>query len=111
MFVLEELERGAAGTMTGFAWTEILVAMYQKYRAGDHAEAEHIFDKYLPLIRFENQPIINLTIRKELLYRRGAMDCATPRDPFPPIDAGTHTEIESILRRVGIRDPREKLAF
>ena len=111
MFFLEELERGAAGTMTGFAFTEILVAVYQKYTNGEHAEAERIFDQYLPLIRYENQPVINLTIRKELLYRRGAIANAALRDPFAPIDAGTHGEIERVLRRVGINDATKKLDF
>lgn len=111
MFFLEELERGAAGTMTGFAFTEILVAVYQKYTNGKHAEAERIFDQYLPLIRYENQPVINLTIRKELLYRRGAIANAALRDPFAPIDAGTHGEIERVLRRVGINDATKKLDF
>ncbi len=111
MFFLEELERGAAGTMTGFAFTEVLVAVYEQFRSGQQAEAERIFDHYLPLIRYENQPVINLTIRKELLFRRGAMDCADLRPPFTPIDAGTHAEIGRVLRRVGIDDPRQKLTF
>lgn len=111
MFLLEELGRGASGTMTGFAFTEILVAVFQAYQAGLRAEAERIFDHYLPLIRYENQPVINLTIRKELLYRRGAIDCAALRPPFAPIDAGTHAEIDWILKRVGITDPTQKLTF
>jgi 4-hydroxy-tetrahydrodipicolinate synthase len=111
MFFLEELERGASGTMTGFAFTEILVAVYQHFRSGQQAEAERIFDRYLPLIRYENQPVINLTIRKELLFRRSAIDCASLRQPFAPIDTGTHAEIGQVLRRVGIDDPRQKLTF
>ncbi|MEZ4668739.1 MAG: dihydrodipicolinate synthase family protein [Anaerolineae bacterium] len=109
MFLLEELRRGASGTMTGFAFTEILVAVFKAFKAGRHAEAEKIFDQYLPLIRYENQPVINLTIRKELLYRRGAIACATPRQPFAPIDNGTHDEIGWILKRVGIEDATKKL--
>ena len=73
MFLLEELARGASGTMTGFAFTEILVAVYEAFNAGDKARATEIFDQYLPLIRFENQPGINLTIRKLLLHKRGAI--------------------------------------
>ncbi|MEW6579148.1 MAG: dihydrodipicolinate synthase family protein [Chloroflexota bacterium] len=111
MYLLEELRRGAAGTMTGFAFTEILIAVYDAFCAGRMAEAERIFDHYLPLIRFENQPLINLTIRKELLYRRGAIACPALRDPFAPIDAGTHDEIGWILARVGISDPTRKLTF
>ena len=68
-----------------------------------------MFDKYLPLIRFENQPIINLSIRKELLYRRGAISSPALRKPYAPIDAGTLDEIGWILRRVGIADPTAKL--
>jgi len=109
MFLLEELNRGASGTMTGFAFTEILVAIFKAFNDGHKAEAEAIFDKYLPLIRYENQPTINLTIRKELLKRRGAIAHATPREPFAPIDAGTHDEISWIFQRVGITDPTQKL--
>lgn len=111
MFLLEELRRGASGTMTGFAFTEILVAVFDAFRAGRMADAERIFDRYLPLIRFENQPRINLTIRKELLYRRGAIAHPTPRDPYTPVDSGTHREIDWILARVGITDPVQKLRF
>jgi 4-hydroxy-tetrahydrodipicolinate synthase len=111
MFLLEELRRGASGTMTGFAFTEILVAVFQAFSEGKMSEAERIFDHYLPLIRFENQPVINLTIRKELLRQRGAMATALLRDPFVPIDAATHSEIEWILQRVGITDPTAKVTF
>ena len=47
----------------------------------------------------------NLSIRKELLRRRGAIECARPRPPFAPIDAGTQAEIDWIFARVGINDP------
>ena len=109
MFLLEELGRGAAGTMTGFAFTEILVAVYQAWQAGDRAQAVSIFDRYLPLIRYENQPVINLTIRKELLYRRGAMATPLLRKPFTPIDVGTHDELTWVLARVGIAEPQKKV--
>lgn len=109
MFLLEELGRGAAGTMTGFAFTEILAAVFRAWMAGDRSRAEAIFDRYLPLIRYENQPVINLTIRKELLYRRGAMATPLLRAPFTPIDAGTHDELAWVLRRAGITDPTQKV--
>jgi len=111
MFLLEELQAGAAGTMTGFAFTEILVAVYEAYRAGDLAKAERIFDHYLPLIRYENQPVINLSIRKLLLQRRGAIADARLRPPFVPVQQVTHDEIDWVLRRVGISDPTQKLSF
>ena len=109
MFLLEELARGASGTMTGFAFTEILVAVYEAFKAGQLAHAQAIFDRYLPLIRYENQPLINLTIRKAILHRRGAIANATPRPPFNSIDAGTEQEISWLLERVGIDQPTRKL--
>ncbi|MCY3979323.1 MAG: dihydrodipicolinate synthase family protein [Chloroflexi bacterium] len=111
MFLLEELGRGASGTMTGFAFTEILVAVFEAFKDGRKREAEAIFDKYLPLIRYENQPVINLTIRKALLKRRGAIADSTPRQPYNPIDAGTLAEIDWLLKRVGIDDPTQKLSL
>ena len=111
MFLLEELGRGASGTMTGFAFTEILVAVYEAFKAGRMSQAEAIFDRYLPLIRYENQPQINLTIRKAFLHRRGAIADPTPRQPFNHIDAGTLDEIDWLLRRVGIADPTQKLSL
>ncbi len=55
--------------------------------------------------------MINLSIRKELLRRRGAMAHALLRDPFAPIDAGTQEEMSWVLKRVGIEDPTQKIAF
>ena len=111
MFLLEELQRGASGTMTGFAFSEIMVAVYDAFKDGRMSEAESIFDKYVPLIRYENQPQINLTIRKAILQRRGAIANPTPRPPFNPIDAGTLDEIDWLLKRVGIEDPTQKLSL
>lgn len=111
MFLLEELGRGASGTMTGFAFTEILVAVYQAWSSGQREHAEYIFDRYLPLIRFENQPVVNLSIRKELLRRRGAIECGKPRPPCAPIDEGTLDEIDWVFARVGVSDPTRKLVL
>jgi len=111
MFLLEELQRGVSGTMTGFAFTEILVAVYDAFKAGCINDAEMLFDRYLPLIRYENQPQLNLTIRKALLQRRQAITNATPRPPFTPLDAGTHQEISRLLQRVGIDDPTQRLSL
>jgi 4-hydroxy-tetrahydrodipicolinate synthase len=111
MYLLEELESGCAGTMTGFAFTEILVAVFNRFQEGRRDAAEAIFDRYLPLIRYENQAVINLTLRKELLRRRGAISCAALREPFAPVDKGTGPEIDAIFRRVGIANPAKRLVF
>lgn len=111
MFFLEEMKRGADGTMTGFAFSEVLVAVYEQFIAGHTQKAEEIFDKYLPLIRFENQPVVNLSIRKVLLQKRGAIDCPVLRSPFVPIDEGTQQEIDWMLARCGISEPKQRLSL
>ena len=84
MFLLEELRRGASGTMTGFAFTEILVAVFDAWSSGDKDRAECIFDEYLPLIRYENQPVINLSIRKEILRGAELLNAPVRANPLPP---------------------------
>ena len=107
MFLLEELRSGAAGTMTGFAFSEILIAVERSYREGNYELAESIFDKYLPLIRYENQPLINLTLRKYILYLRGAIKNPDPREPYEPLGKEAEKEVSWLFKRVGIEDPRE----
>lgn len=53
--------------------------------------------------------VINLTIRKELLFRRGAISHAALRPPFVGISDETYPEMDRVLQRVGIADPRNKL--
>jgi 4-hydroxy-tetrahydrodipicolinate synthase len=98
----EELRRGATGTMTGFAFPEILVSIYQKYTAGDVAAAADLFDRYCSLIRFENQARINLTLRKYIYYKRGAIASERVREPFVAIDAETLADLEDLLTRYPI---------
>ncbi|MCP4168651.1 MAG: dihydrodipicolinate synthase family protein, partial [Chloroflexi bacterium] len=52
---LEELRHGAVGTMTGFAFPEILVEIFRKFSSGDIDGATKVFDRYCTLMRFENQ--------------------------------------------------------
>ena len=70
----QELRRGADGAMTGFAWPEMLVEVYDLFTAGKVEEAEDLFDIYLPLVRHEVQPGIGLALRKEVLFRCGAIE-------------------------------------
>jgi 4-hydroxy-tetrahydrodipicolinate synthase len=98
VYFYEELVRGAAGTMTGFAFPEVLVAIHTAYTAGDRAGARAIFYRYLPLIRYEGQPGIGLALRKELLRRRGVIASAAIRHPGPVLDPGSRAELDELLR-------------
>jgi len=100
---LYELRRGACGTMTGFAYPEILGAVRRALRSGDDDRAARLFDRYLPLIQFEAQPGIRLAIRKEILRRRGVIATAITRTPTGTIDDETSDDLDDLLDRLGIR--------
>ena len=94
---LEELRHGAVGTMTGFAFPNVLVRIYDKFNDGDLKDAEELFNRYCPLISFENQKYINLPLRKQAYYRRGIISSPTARKPHAPIDQMTLDELDKLL--------------
>lgn len=97
LFFLEELLRGASGTMTGFAFTEILVQIYNLYNSKKIDEAKKIFYEWLPLIRYENTAGISLSIRKEILKRRNITKFSNLRYPTPAMDVDDKKELDFIL--------------
>ncbi len=101
-YFLEELQRGANGIMTGFAFPEVLVAIYRAYRAGDTERAAALFDRHATLIRYEFQPKIGLAFRKFIFRRRGIISSSFIRAPGRLLDARGEAELEAIIRRVGL---------
>ena len=106
---LDELRAGACGTMTGFAFPEILAAVHAAIRDGDPDGAASLFDLHLPLIAFEAQPVIGLAIRKELLRRRGAIAQAVTRGPVRTTDPVTSGDLDALLVRQGIAPGIDRL--
>jgi 4-hydroxy-tetrahydrodipicolinate synthase len=89
MYLLDELRRGGSGAMTGFAFPEVLLAIWRAWERGDHQTATETYYTYLPVLIFEGQPKIGVAIRKEVLRRRGLIDCARIRQPGLTLDDGT----------------------
>ena len=96
-FLFEELQRGAVGTMTGFAYPEALVKIHRQFSDGDVEGARQTFYGWLPLIRYENTAGLSLSIRKHLMARRGLIDSAAVRPPTPAIDDLGEAELDDIL--------------
>lgn len=95
-----ELRRGADGAMTGFAYPEMLVEVYDRFTGGDPEGAEDVFDIYLPLLRYEQQPGFGLAVRKEILHRRGAIASAVTRRPGPRLGPTEIAELDTLLARL-----------
>ena len=98
--LIEELRRGAVGTMTGFGYPETLVAIMRDWRAGNEAAAVERFHRWMPLIRFENQQLLNLPIRKRIYMRRGAIASDKLRAPGPVLYGQTITDLDDLIARV-----------
>ena len=65
--------------------------------------AEDLFDAYLPLVRYEQQPGYGLAVRKEVLRRRGAVACALIRAPGPILSRRSHKELDHLIARLDSR--------
>jgi 4-hydroxy-tetrahydrodipicolinate synthase len=85
--LLDELEAGSAGAMTGFSHPAALAAMLRAHRQGGFDAAREVWAPWLPLANFEGQLRVGLAIRKELLRRRGVIACARVRRPALPMPA------------------------
>ncbi|HRW04242.1 MAG TPA: dihydrodipicolinate synthase family protein [Caldilineaceae bacterium] len=103
MMFLEELKSGADGAMTGFGFPDILVDIYRQYTSGDIDGATATFYRYCPLIRFEAQDGISMTLRKEIYARRGAIASAQARRPYMALDEGTLRDLDDLLTRLDLQ--------
>ncbi len=100
LFLPQEMQRGADGAMTGFAYAEMLVQVVARHKAGDFDGAEDLFDAYLPLVRYEQQLGLGLAIRKEVLRRRGVIASAKVRAPGPALTETDHRELTRLIARL-----------
>jgi 4-hydroxy-tetrahydrodipicolinate synthase len=103
LFLPEELARGTDGVMTGFAFPEMMVDVCRAHRAHATTRMRDVFDAYLPLARYEQQPGIGLAVRKHILLKRGAIASATLRMPRSALSAVDVAEIEQLIHRQAIR--------
>ena len=103
LFLTEELERGADGAMTGFAYPEMMVDVCQAHRQGQVERAFDLFDAYLPLARYEQQAGIGLAVRKHLMVQRGVISCARIRRPGPSLSSQDIADIDRLVQRQTLR--------
>ena len=110
VFLDFEMERGADGAMTGYAFPDMLVDLVKLSAAGERARAHDLFDAHLPLIRYELQPGVGLAVRKYVLMRRGIIASEAQRRPAAAMTEAARAEVEYLLTRLGRHDPRARLA-
>jgi 4-hydroxy-tetrahydrodipicolinate synthase len=106
LFLDFEMERGADGANTGYAFPEMLVDVVKLNKAGQRDAAHEVFDAHLPLVRYEQQPGVGLAVRKYVLKRRGILASEAQRKPGAALNAVARAEVDYLLARLAKRDAR-----
>ena len=106
LFLDFEMERGADGAMTGYAFPDMLVDVVKFSHAGQRDAVHDLFDAHLPLIRYEQQQGIGLAVRKYVLEKRGAIAHDCQRAPAASLTAIAKSEVDYLLSRLAQHDSR-----
>jgi 4-hydroxy-tetrahydrodipicolinate synthase len=101
LFLDFEMERGADGAMTGYAFPDMLVDVVKLAQSGNRDAVHDRFDLHLPLIRYEQQQGIGLAVRKYVLQKRGAIAHDAQRAPAGKLTATAKAEVDYLLGRLG----------
>jgi 4-hydroxy-tetrahydrodipicolinate synthase len=97
-YLLDELARGAIGTMPACELADVHVALMRAWREGRHLEARTPYNRSLPLLNF--QAVFRWSMTKEVLRRRGVIDSAFVRAPGPNLDAQDQQELATMLEEI-----------
>jgi 4-hydroxy-tetrahydrodipicolinate synthase len=109
IFLDFEMDRGADGSNTGYAFPEMLVDVVRFAKAGNRDAAHDMFDAHLPLLRYEQQPGVGLAVRKYVMMRRGLLASDAQRRPGSALSATARDEVEYLLSRLAKIDARANL--
>ncbi len=90
--LLPDLDAGATGAMTGGGYPDGIRLILDAYAAGRREEACALYERWLPLINYENRQGGILTA-KALMKEGGVIACEAPRHPFPTM----HPEVRKGL--------------
>jgi 4-hydroxy-tetrahydrodipicolinate synthase len=94
-YVMDELARGAAGTMPASELSDVHVALVGAFKAGNHKEARRLYSRSLPMLLF--QAIFRVRLTKAVLAARGLLSSTAARAAGPQFDAGDHAELDALI--------------
>jgi 4-hydroxy-tetrahydrodipicolinate synthase len=103
-YLIEELRRGAQGTMPWPSTPHELVEIWDRVRAGDERAAEEVFYRVLvPINRLAAGGMrVALQVQKEILRRKGLLATSLVRAPADPLDPDTAADLDRLCARLGI---------
>ena len=97
--LMPDLDAGATGAMTGGAYPDGIRQIVDAYAAGRREEAADAYQRWLPLINFENRQC-GLLAAKSLMKEGGIIACEAPRHPLPGMHPATRAGLLETARRL-----------
>lgn len=97
--LMPDLDAGATGAMTGGAYPDGIRKIVDAYAVGRREEAAAHYEKWLPLINYENRQGGILTA-KALMKEGGVIACEAGRHPFPPMHPAVRAGLIDTARRL-----------
>jgi len=97
--LMPDLDAGATGAMTGGAYPDGIRPILEAHRAGDRDTAYALYQKWLPLINYENRQGGILTA-KSLMAEGGVIACEAPRHPWPAMHPDVRAGLIETARRL-----------
>ena len=100
VYLVNELERGAAGTMPSPAFVDRIVAAYAAYRDDGAQAAQTTLDPMGSL--FTRELLYNVVFHKEVLRRRGVIGSTGVRIASPTLDAVDLGDLDRMMAAAGV---------
>lgn len=97
--LMADLDAGATGAMTGGGYPDGIRQIVDPYFAGDREAALQAYERWLPLINYENRQT-GLAAAKILMKEGGVIAHDTLRAPLPPVHPAIRAGLIDIARRL-----------
>jgi 2-keto-3-deoxy-L-arabinonate dehydratase len=97
--LLADLDAGGTGAMPGGGYPDGIRQIVEPYLAGNRAEAVAAYDRWLPLINYENRQC-GLLAAKVLMREGGVIRSEMVRHPLAPLHPATRAGLIEAARRL-----------
>jgi 4-hydroxy-tetrahydrodipicolinate synthase len=108
-YLMDELARGAAGSMPALEFADVHARLWHAWRAGEPREARRLYSAMLPFLMF--QAVFRVRATKHLLAARGLLACEGARAAGPRPDAHDLVEATALIAEAAplfaMHPPRE----
>ncbi len=97
--LMADLDAGATGSMTGGGFPDGIGPIVHAHLAGRRDEAMTRYERWLPLINFENRQC-GLLAAKALMKEGGIIASDMPRQPIAPLHPATRAGLIEVAKRL-----------